>query len=137
MTRPSSAYRAQVASGPVETNGVRLPDTYRVWSTPHPIHHGLVTRPSELWVFTLTSVPTGHNTRIRYSSLEGALVAAGQIIGLKAGQDMAAKFDRVQRMAMAGGECPKRLGATICGEPAIVGTIWCMWHPHGRPNGHV
>lgn len=137
MSFARTVYRSQVASGPVEVNGTRVPDTYRVWSTPHPVHHGLVSRTGDWWVFTLTSVPTGTNTRVRYHLLEQALTAAGEIIGLKAGQDIHTRFTGVQRVAMGQQQCPKAMGSVLCGEPPMPGTIWCMWHPYGKPTGHV
>lgn len=137
MSYVRTVYRSQVASGPLERNGVRVPDTYRIWSAPHPIHHGLVTLQRDWWVFTLTSVPTGTNTRMRYPILEGALKAAGEVIGLKAGEDMRVRFSGVQRVAMGQQQCPRQMGSVLCGEPPMPGTIWCMWHPFGKPTGHV
>lgn len=136
MSYVRTVYRSQVASGPLERNEVRIPNAYRVWSTPYPIHYGTLLLTNGLWAFRLDSVPTATRV-IRYHLLEQALKAAGEVIGLKAGQELAAKFSRVQRLAMGQGQCPRLMGSAICGEPALPGTVWCMWHPYGRPTGHV
>jgi len=136
MSYVRTVYRSQVATAPHEVNGLRMRDAYRVWSTPHPIHHGLVTLQSNWWVFHLTSVPSVAN-KMRYAVLESALKAAGDIIGLKAGEDMRVRFSGVQRVALGQQQCPRVMGSVLCGEPPMPGTIWCMWHPFGRPTGHV
>lgn len=137
MSYVRTIYRSPVNTAPHQVNGNRVPNTYRVWSMPQPVHHGLVTLQGDWWVFTLTSVPTGGKSKMRYALLEGALAAAGQVIGLKAGEEMRARFTGVQRTAMGQQQCPRPMGSTLCGEPPMPGTIWCMWHPFGRPTGHV
>lgn len=136
MSYVRTVYRSQVTMAPHEVNGARVPDAFRIWSIPHPIHHGLIRLVNDWWVFDLTSVPNG-KSKMRYPLQGEALRAVSQIISLKAGQDMAEKFSRSQKLALGQQQCPKAMGSTLCGEPPMPGTIWCMWHPHGRPNGHV
>lgn len=136
MSYTRTVYRTQVQMAPVEVNGVRTEGAFRLWSIPYPVHHGLVTADGRLWAFHLTSVPN-ISTKHRYHLQGLAQQAGSQIISLKAGQDMAAKFNRVQRMAMGQQQCPRLMGSTVCGEPAQMGTVWCMWHPYGLPTGHV
>lgn len=136
MSYVRTVYRSQVASGPLERNGVRIPNAYRVWSTPYPIHHGTLFLTNDQWVFRLDSVPTATKV-MRYHLLEQALKAAGEVIGLKAGEDMRVRFSGVQRVALGQQQCPKVMGSVLCGEPPMPGTVWCMWHPYGKPTGHV
>lgn len=106
------------------------PRSFKVVSDPYPIHHANVRGYGDgTWKVTFPTELTAPS--LIDSTLDRALVRAGDLVGRLAGRDLD-KFTRGQAYAMAQQQCPRLVGQSVCGEPPEVGTVWCRWHPGGK-----
>lgn len=130
MTRPTSptVYVLPLGMRPDESTGGLL-----IWTKP-PLHKVKVFQEGNLWKGSFYTMP---NPRVVvYASRDQAVYESGRIIGRLGGLEMRDLFTGAQRVAMGRQVCPYDLGDHVCGQPADVGTVWCVAHVDGRtPQG--
>lgn len=64
-----------------------------------------------------------------------AMTEASETVARRARHLWRESYTGIQRYAIGQQKCPYWMGSKVCGQPPEVGTIWCSWHPQGRPKG--
>lgn len=122
---PSATYRAGVRT-------IRqAPDSFIVVTVP-PIHAARVYRRGKEAHWTVEYYTFDQPRKYPHESVEKALNAAGELIGLRAGKEWKERFTGAQRTAIGQQRCPRIMGRTTCDQPAEGISIWCTWHPKGK-----
>lgn len=122
-----------------------MADSYRLVSSPHPIHWGTVTFIVGRWVAQSDTLPSRPLETFHARQLRDAVEWLGRLIGTQYRADLRARFTGPQRLAMGRGQCPAHRPcrdrsqcpieradhAHLCKELATTGSIWCPTHGGG------